>query len=515
MKEYNNIDELFREGLKDLKVMPSSEVWQKISKGLPDSGIKPVIGTVTKWILGTTTAILMGLAVYFIYTKTSEDSSPKSFHKETIIKTEDDANDINKTTDNHTDKIITLEKGKSKTKSAPSPIKTKSFKTASNYSDQTANKNIQASEENNTEDRNLVSDLSNQTESTENSPKQAFGSSKANVQSSKNASPITGNYNDLKRAIRHRPAGTGKGSFNNKNSDHKATEGYTPNGIKSPLKIYNSKENNGIKSLALDSRNLTNTDGETGMLFPEDQTIIHNQKQVSQIKKRIHTYTGASLSTGMICYSTSKEKQITWAAEGIVGMNIKKLYLETGVGYRSMKQTGNYRIDYKTYDSIGYYNEVTSFEVDPNNDQNIILHYKETVVFDSIHHVAYTSPDFTYRYLTLPIKAGYSFWNRKRLFLTVEAGMEYNRLMKSVIPESGFNQPGDISEIINQTETRNLNTWKINAGIRFGYRISNNILLIIQPGYSKYINSIYNTEKGYSNDKPCILNIKGGIMIDF
>ncbi len=526
MKEYKNIDELFRDGLKNFEATPSPAVWQNIEKGImPSAGSSSLISGTVKWISALMVTIFTGLAIFYFAEK----------NPETVIGLQTLKNEnINKKTSGS---------GLPVAKKTTDASKQTSDQSANNYNSKTIEiqtSGILTEKQKNIDTRNVNSQLKNNvtanTSNTYHTPENIDKNiSTTNKTSATYGYPLTKKSTvyktDINNSAKQAPAkvihgntkiSAGKLNVLRRNQNAGFTTKPTlkqintyasyDSGAEKPQTI-KSDNNNHVKNLK--SKNITIDNGELTALFPEDKTVIHNAKQIARFKKRIHSYTGFSASSGVICYKNSGEKQLTWSVDGIAGMNFKKFYLETGIGYRYMRQTGNYRIDFRTYDSIGYYNEVTSYEVDPNDENNIILHYKEITVFDSIHHVAFTSPEFNYRYLTIPLKAGYSFWNKKRMFMALESGIEYSYLVSSVVPGTGFDQQGDITQIINQTESRSSNIWKINIDLRFGYRLNNNILLLFQPGYGKYVTSVYDTKKGFPEEKPCLVNFKGALLFDF
>ncbi len=244
----------------------------------------------------------------------------------------------------------------------------------------------------------------------------------------------------------------------------------------------------------------------------------HEMLSVNQyIKKRafLHYYTGAGAQAGMVYYPATQD-MFTYAADVSVGLKAGKFYVETGAGYRFMQERGSYKIDFKTQDSVGYYNKVTSFEINPQDPDKIILNYKKTTVFDSVAHVAYTAPLFKYDYFTIPLRIGYRVFNRKNLFVALETGMEYSRLMRSFTPESGFyfEGSGDV-KIVNKTPDRVVNNWKYLFSVRIGIKLTKSITLMVQPEFSKYANSIYKTGNNYSSVKPYMMNLRAGIYYDF
>ena len=245
----------------------------------------------------------------------------------------------------------------------------------------------------------------------------------------------------------------------------------------------------------------------------KQQNEILTVEQFTKKRSNLHIYTGATAEIGMIYYPAT-EDQITWAANASAGLKAGKFYFETGVGYRYIQERGSYKIDFRTQDSIGYYNKVTSFEINPQNPDKIILNYKKTTVYDSIDHIAYTAPLFKYNYLTVPLRIGYRLLNRGNLFVALETGVEYSKLMQSYIPENGFYyEYSKVTQIINETPERVTNNWKYMLSVRVGVKLNKNISIIVQPEFSKYLASIYTSE--YSSVKAYMMNLRAGIYFDF
>jgi hypothetical protein len=87
-------------------------------------------------------------------------------------------------------------------------------------------------------------------------------------------------------------------------------------------------------------------------------------------RKKLHTYTGLGIKPAMVYYPNT-EDQFTYTAQADFGIVLNKFYIEAGVGYQQMKERGVYKFNYKSNDSIGFYNKVVSFEIDPLNPDNI------------------------------------------------------------------------------------------------------------------------------------------------
>ncbi len=249
--------------------------------------------------------------------------------------------------------------------------------------------------------------------------------------------------------------------------------------------------------------------------LPQQHHEVLTVTQYINKRSNLHIYTGAEAQVGMVYYPASRD-QFTWAAGVLTGLKAGRFYFETGVGYRFMQEQGSYKIDFVTQDSVGFYNQVTSFDINPQNPDKIILNYKKSTIYDSIEHVAYTAPIFKYDYLTVPLKIGFRLVNRKNIFVALETGLEYSRLIKTFIPEAGFYYEGSNDvRIVNQTPQRVINNWKYLLSVRVGIKLTKSVSFIVQPEFGKYVNSVYQPGKGVAIVKPYMMNLHAGLYYDF
>jgi len=249
------------------------------------------------------------------------------------------------------------------------------------------------------------------------------------------------------------------------------------------------------------------------------QLEINNSKEITveeylEKRKNLHFYTGANASIAMTYYTATTD-QTTWSADLTYGLKLKKFYIESGVGFQKMKEEGIFQIDYKTNDSVGYYNKVVSFEVDPNNPNTITYKTQTTTVYDSIEHQLLKSPLYHYDYITIPIKFGYKFFQRDKFSISAETGIIYSLLTKTYIPTVTYDDSqSQLVEISNNTQQRVEHNIRLHIALRLNYNITKTISLSAQPEFTKYINSIYK-EANTNNTKPYTMGIRFGILFDF
>lgn len=231
-------------------------------------------------------------------------------------------------------------------------------------------------------------------------------------------------------------------------------------------------------------------------------------------KRKFHIYTGVSASIG-IMYYTDTPDQLTWSSDLNIGYTIKDFYIESGIGYQQVKQNGDYRIEYETNDSVGYYQQVLSFEVNPTNPEEIIYNTKTKTVYDSVGHYTHQSPIYQYDYINIPLVLGYKFFKKEKLTLSCETGIIYSILVSTKIPTvTHSNTESRLVDIINYTPNRVKNNLRLHLALRANYRINKGMSISLQPEFSSYLNSIY--DKASNNkQRPYSVGIRAGLLFNF
>ena len=252
-------------------------------------------------------------------------------------------------------------------------------------------------------------------------------------------------------------------------------------------------------------------DNENPLVLKNHQTMDINQ--YIEKKKKFHLFTGISAFAGMVYYNDSPD-MFTWSTDLAIGYKIKKFYIESGIGYQDIKKHGEYRIDYETNDSVGSYQEVVSFELNPLDHNEIYYNTKTTTVYDSVLHYAYQSPVYQYNYINIPIKVGYNFFDTKKIRLSAETGIIYGILTKTIIPQVKYSTPeSTLVNIQNNTPNRSQTNFRIHISLRASYNIHRSLSFSIQPEFSKYLNSIYDDEN--NTQYPYTMGVRAGLYFNF
>lgn len=256
---------------------------------------------------------------------------------------------------------------------------------------------------------------------------------------------------------------------------------------------------------------LINTSTDTS-IYNRDRVITDISDYIER-KRKFKIYTGANASVGMMYYSNTPD-QFTWSSNLVLGYSLNNFYLESGIGYRYVKQHGDYRIAYESKDSVGYYQEVLSFELNPNDPDEIFYNTKTKTVYDSVVHYTHQSPLYSYNYIEIPITIGFNIFKTNNLKLSAQASFTYSYLNSINEPIVTYSQPETkLVNIINYTPERTKNNFSAGVALRASYRIHNSISISLQPEFSSYLNSIY--KDSYSVSRPYRASLRAGILFNF
>jgi hypothetical protein len=229
-------------------------------------------------------------------------------------------------------------------------------------------------------------------------------------------------------------------------------------------------------------------------------------------RNNIHIWTGISGSASMVYYPGMRD-MASYSAGVDAGIKLGKFYIASGTAYSLVNEEGEYKIDFQSYDSIGYYNKVVSFEINPQNPQQITYKTVKATVYDSVVHVNILNPHFKHKYLSIPLRVGYKFFDKEHFSASIETGMIFSKLLSSDIPEPEFNNPDfNVISVTRKTPDRNTINWQWTLSLNLAYKINNGMSVSVAPAFSKYVSNIYNSADMVL---PYTMGIRFGIYYDF
>ena len=210
-----------------------------------------------------------------------------------------------------------------------------------------------------------------------------------------------------------------------------------------------------------------------------------------------------------------KQSEVNFYGTAGIAYHVGRFSVRSGVGLGYVFSDGVYRVDYKSKDSVGFYNTVISYGISQANPNQIIYITKQTVVYDSITHIADDRTRNRYTYLQFPLMAGFRLLETHRIGLTIETGPMVSFLIgtKEALPALEF-QNAKIIRLDKNTPDRKKINWQVYLGIRFDLQFTKEFSLYAQPYYKYYFSSIVRQkEKPQSN--PYSFGIGLGILYHF
>jgi hypothetical protein len=170
----------------------------------------------------------------------------------------------------------------------------------------------------------------------------------------------------------------------------------------------------------------------------------------------------------------------------------------------------------ETFDSIGFYNHVNGFTVDPETGQ-IIFDTHEVGVWDSISHNSHQQTQTNYTYLQFPVLFGYKAMESGNFSVHLKAGPNFSLLLNRREPGLDFYLPG---ATVNAIENYSLP--RINANVQLlvslglQWQVTEKLGILAEPVYRQYLNTVYdlNSDNGTLKN-PYSFGLRAGIYFTF
>ena len=209
--------------------------------------------------------------------------------------------------------------------------------------------------------------------------------------------------------------------------------------------------------------------------------------------------------------NSSSRSEMNFAGNLGINYHIGKFSIRSGIGLSYISDDGIYRVDYKSKDSVGYYNMVISCAVNQNDPTKIIYHTQRMVVYDSIKHIADDRTRNRYTYMQVPLLAGFRILETNTLGFTVYAGPMVSILIGKKEAEPVIDYPNSrIIRIDNSTPMRVTTNWQLWVGLRLDYKINKEFSLFAEPYYKYYFKPVAEYNEG-SAQNPYSIGLGIGI----
>jgi hypothetical protein len=213
--------------------------------------------------------------------------------------------------------------------------------------------------------------------------------------------------------------------------------------------------------------------------------------------------------------NSSGKSEINFSCDLGLIYHFGRFSVRTGIGIGYIADEGNYRIDYKSKDSVGFYNKVVSFTVNQQNPSEVNFVTQQMVVYDSLQHIADDRTRNRYTYLHVPFFIGFRILETNRLALTIHAGPMISFLVGKKEAQPVIEYPNArIIRIDNNTPVRANTSWQLWLGLRLDYKINKEFSLFAEPNYKYYFKPVVEQNEDIAKN-PYSIGLGIGIQYNF
>jgi len=306
-------------------------------------------------------------------------------------------------------------------------------------------------------------------------------------------------------------APSGTASLTPSNTEKQSREGHL---LSSQVRNTNSYE---LKYLPiLNSTNLFPSEAEDTLLRFTNLNGITNIPLKTKVKIPQFYTLNLGISPELSLYRNGDGYSETnyWLNAGVT-YHAGRFSVQTGVGLGYVFDHGNYRVNYKSKDSIGYFTSIISFIVTPGNI--VVYTTKDIPVYDSLQHVADDRAISRYTYLQIPLMLGYELVETNHFSLGIKAGPSVSFLIGSKEALPFIDYPNArLIRVENNSLSRVKMNWEIQAALDLEYRLVKNFSMYAQPYYKHYFKPFATGESTSSSPKdPYSIGIEFGVRFNF
>lgn len=193
--------------------------------------------------------------------------------------------------------------------------------------------------------------------------------------------------------------------------------------------------------------------------------------------------------------------------------HISRFSIGTAVELGYVLDQGKYNVEYKSNDSIGYFNNVVSFTTGSNNE--IIYNTVATAIYDSLNHYGDYRTTNRYTYLRFPLLIGYRIVETKKFSVTIKTGPAISVLLGTrksdpVIEYSNAR----IIRIDEDTPEKMKTNWQLWANLNFEYRLNRKFSFNLEPSF-KYFMKPTAEQESTGAKPPMSFGLGIGIQVNF
>lgn len=212
----------------------------------------------------------------------------------------------------------------------------------------------------------------------------------------------------------------------------------------------------------------------------------------------------------------SESRENSYSGGIALSYNTEHYVIQAGLEISRSNDLGDYLVNIHSYDSIGYYNGVSGFEVDPENPEELIFNTHTVEVWDTVQHHSHQQTQNAYTYLQVPVMLGYKALESGRFSAHIKAGPSFSFLLNRREPGLEFHASGNarIAGIDNFTAPRIQTNVQVLVSLALQMQFTERFGLLVEPTYRYYLNTVYDVNDE-SLKNPYGVGVRGGVFFNF
>ncbi|MCF8366394.1 MAG: PorT family protein [Bacteroidales bacterium] len=192
--------------------------------------------------------------------------------------------------------------------------------------------------------------------------------------------------------------------------------------------------------------------------------------------------------------------------------------VQAGIEYSKARDLGDYMVNINSYDSIGYYNGISGFEIVPgyNGEDSLAYNFHTVEVWDTLPHHSHQQTQNKYTYIQIPVMVGYKAMESGRFSAFIKAGPNFSFLLNGTEQSLNFqpSQTARVTGIDNFTAPRLQASMQVLVSLALQFQFTERFGLLVEPTYRHYFNSVYDIN-GDAIKNPYGIGVRGGIFFNF
>lgn len=226
-------------------------------------------------------------------------------------------------------------------------------------------------------------------------------------------------------------------------------------------------------------------------------------------------------------HSLQSGSQAIWSqGAGLrLGVEYRRIGFESGLALARSSDKWNYKVDYLSRDSVGWYWDVVTVSfIALTNLQGDTIGWEpqyncvQANYYDSILHSYTETLRGSYTYYQIPLLVSYrgSLEMSQALRYNIKAGVIYNRVTRSIEPSPSFDASDvRVLQIVDESYLRRHSyfQWVASAELRYG--LGQRLSLFAEPMLRYSMDPIYLTENQAVLARPISFSLRGGLLWTF